>query len=266
MRLRRVVSITACCLVSALVAHAADKKQDDLESIKKQIEALAAGQAAMQKQLDEIRALLKERPTVAAAAPAPSGPPPGPAPGVLVAAGSAPSKGPANARVTIVEFSDYQCPFCARFHTGTSPQIQKEYIETGKVRHVFRNMPLEAIHPQAFKAAEAALCANDQGKYWEMHDVLFANQRALQTEQLVGHAKTIGLDAAGFQTCLDSGKHAERIRADLAEAEKLGLNGTPAFLIGVSGPDGKVKNVRFVSGARPFADFKSAIDAALATP
>jgi protein-disulfide isomerase len=257
--------MTACFLISGLAVHAADKKQDDIAALKKQIEALAAGQAAIQKQLEEIRTLLKERPAaVAAAAPAPTGPPPGPAPGVLVAAASAPAKGPANARVTIVEFSDYQCPFCARFHTATLPQIQKEYIETGKVRHVFRNMPLEAIHPQAFKAHEAALCANDQGKYWEMHDQLFANQRALQPQQLIGHAKTVGLDPAAFQTCLDSGKHAALIRADLDEAERLGLNGTPAFLIGVNGPDGKVKNVRFVSGARPFADFKAAIEAALA--
>src|SRR5262245_60258458 len=216
----------------------------------------------MQKQLEEIRGLLNQRPV--AAAPAAPAPPPGPAAGTMVATASAPVKGAASAKVTLVEFSDYQCPFCARFHTGTSPQIQKEYVETGKVRHVFRNMPLEAIHPQAFKAHEAALCAGDQGKYWEMHDTLFANQRALQPEQLVGHAKTLGLDAGAFQTCLDSGKQAARIREDLAEAERLGLNGTPAFLIGVSTPDGKVKTVRFVSGARPYADFKAALDAALA--
>jgi len=173
-------------------------------------------------------------------------------------------KGAAKPKVTIFEFSDYQCPFCARFHTATLPQIQKEYIETGKVRQVFRNMPLEAIHPQAFKAHEAALCANDQGKYWEMHDTLFANQHALQPERLVGHANALGLEPVAFPTCLDSGKHAARIRADLDEAQNLGLNGTPAFLIGVNGPDGKVKMVKFVNGARPYPDFKAAIEAALA--
>jgi protein-disulfide isomerase len=259
-RTRPLVALVAAALTAAppLLAQATKK---DVEDLKKQIEALAAGQAAMQKQLEEIRALLKERPIAAAPPPAA---PPGPVAGTMVATASAPAKGAANAKVTIVEFSDYQCPFCARFHNTTSAQIQKEYVETGKARHVFRNMPLEAIHPQAFKAHEAALCAGDQGKYGEMHDTLFASQRALQPEQLVGHARSVGLDAEAFRKCLDSGKHAARIREDLAEAEQLGLNGTPAFLIGLSAPDGKVKTVRYVSGARPYADFKAAIEAALA--
>jgi protein-disulfide isomerase len=261
---RFVTPLAVAALLAALPLSAAQASKEDVEALKKQIQDLATGQTAMQRQLDEIRALLKERPA-AAAAPAPA-PPSGPAPGTLVGIASAPAEGDEGAKVTIVEFSDFQCPFCARFHTGTLPQIQKEYVETGKVRHVFRNLPLESIHPQAFKAAEAALCAGDQGKYWEMHNQLFSNQRALAPEQVVEHAKTVGLDAAAFQSCLGSGQHAARIRTDIAEAGKLGLNGTPAFVIGVSTPDGKVKTVRFVSGARPYADFKAAIDAALATP
>lgn len=263
MSLRAVALIVACGLATAGPAQTASQK-DDMEALKKQIQALAAGQIAIQKQLEEIRALLKERPAAAAAAPAPA-PPSGPQPGSLVGTAGAPAKGAPNAKVTIVEFSDYQCPFCARFHRSTLPQLQTEYIDTGKVRHVFRNMPLEAIHPHAFKAHEAALCAEDQGKYWPMHDQLFANQRALAPEALVGHAKAVGLDMAAFQKCLDSGKHAARIREDLAEAERLGLGGTPAFLIGVSGPDGKVKTVKFVNGAQPYSNFKAAIDAALAS-
>lgn len=261
MKLRGVALLVSCGLLTAGPVHSQSK--EDIESLKKQIQALAAGQIAIQKQLEEIRTLLKERPAAAAAAPMPA-PPSGPQPGSVVSTASAPAKGAANAKVTIVEFSDYQCPFCARFHNNTLPQIQKEYIDTGKVRHVFRNMPLEAIHPQAFKAHEAALCAGDQGKYWQMHDQLFANQRALAPEALVGHAKAAGLDGAAFQQCLSSGKNAGRIREDLAEAERLGLSGTPAFLIGVSGPDGKVKTVKFVNGAQPYSNFKAAIDAALA--
>jgi protein-disulfide isomerase len=261
--IRFVTPLAVAVLLAALPLSAAQASKEDVEALKKQIQELTAGQVAIQKQLEEIRALLKERPAAAAPAPAP---PPGPTPGTVVGTMSAPTEGDESAKVTIVEFSDFQCPFCARFHTGTLPQIQKDYVETGKVRHVFRNLPLESIHPMAFKAAEASLCASDQGKYWEMHNLLFANQQALAPEQLVGHAKTLGLDAAAFQKCLDSGKQAARIRTDLEEAGKLGVNGTPAFLIGVAMPDGKVKTVRFVSGARPYADFKAAIDAALATP
>jgi protein-disulfide isomerase len=261
---RFVSALAIAALLAALPLSAAQASKEDVEALKKQIQDLATSQAAIQKQLEEIRTLLKERPA-AAAAPAPA-PPSGPAPGTMVNTASAPVEGDASAKVTIVEFSDFQCPFCARFHTGTLPQIQKEYVETGKVRHVFRNLPLEAIHPMAFKASEAALCAGDQDKYWEMHNLLFQNQRALAPEQLVGYAKTLGLDAAAFQSCLDSGKQAARIRTDLEEAGRLGLNGTPAFVIGVAMPDGKVKTVKFVSGARPYADFKAAIDAALAMP
>jgi protein-disulfide isomerase len=257
-----VTPLAVAVLLAALPLSAAQASKEDVEALKKQIQDLTAGQIAIQKQLEEIRALLKERPAAAAPAPAPSGP----APGTVVGTASAPTEGAESAKVTLVEFSDFQCPFCARFHNNTLPQIQKEYVETGKVRHVFRNLPLESIHPQSFKAHEAALCASDQGKYWEMHNLLFANQQALAPDQLVGHAKTLGLDAAAFQKCLDSGKQAARIRTDLEEAGRLGVNGTPAFLVGVAMPDGKVKTVRFVSGARPYADFKAAIEAALATP
>jgi protein-disulfide isomerase len=244
------------------VYPASDK--DELEAIKKQIQALAAGQVAIQKQLEEIRALLKERPVVAAAPAAAPARPPGPAPGTLINIAGAPSKGPANAKVVMVEFSDYQCPFCGRFYRDSLTQIQKDYIDTGKIRYVFRNLPLESIHPHAFKASEAALCAGDQGKYWQMHDQIFANQRALDPDSLVAHAKAVGLDVAVFQQCLSSGKHEKRIREDLAEAEALGANGTPAFFLGTPAPGDKVKSVRFVSGARPYADFKAAIDALLA--
>jgi protein-disulfide isomerase len=182
----------------------------------------------------------------------------------LIDVAGAPAKGAAGARVAIVEFSDYQCPFCGRFYRDSLVQIQKEYIDTGKIRYVFRNLPLEAIHPNAFKASEAALCAGDQGKYWQMHDQLFQNQRALDPDALVAHAKAVGLDVAAFQQCLGSGKHEKRIRADMADAEALGANGTPAFFVGTTAPGDKVKSGRFISGARPYADFKAAIDAALA--
>lgn len=128
-----------------------------------------------------------------------------------------------------------------------------------------RDFPLESIHPQAFKAAEAAHCAGDQGKYWEMYERLFANQRALGPSDLPGHAGALGLDLAAFQGCLDGGKHAARVRRGLDDGQKAGVRGTPTFFLGVvDGGDAKVRVLRVIRGAQPFAAFKAAIDAALA--
>ena len=127
-----------------------------------------------------------------------------------------------------------------------------------------RDFPLEAIHPQAFKAAEAAHCAGDQGKYWEMHVLLFAQQRALGAADLTRHAATLGLDGAKFQTCLDKGTHADAVRRDLAEGAKAGVRGTPTFFLGVIENGTKVRVTRVIRGAQPAEAFKQAIDAALA--
>jgi len=127
-----------------------------------------------------------------------------------------------------------------------------------------RDLPLEAIHKDAFKAAEATHCARDQGKYWEMHDRLFANQRQLGRDELPKHAKAIGLDTAAFDKCIGSGKYTEAINKDLAEAQRLQVTGTPTFLIGVNAPnDAEMKGTKLV-GAQPFSAFKSAIDGLLA--
>jgi protein-disulfide isomerase len=127
------------------------------------------------------------------------------------------------------------------------------------MKHVFMDFPLP-MHSNAMKASEAGLCAGDQGKFWDMHDKLFANQQALKPEDLVKHAETLGLDTAKFKECLDSGKHAEEIKKRMAEGKKAGVTGTPAFLIGYIEPDGKVKATKKVSGARPYAAFKTVID------
>jgi len=130
---------------------------------------------------------------------------------------------------------------------------------------VVRDFPLESIHPQAFKAAEASYCADEQGKYWEMHDRLFANQKALGVKDLPQHAQALGLDESKFQQCLDSGKYAARIRKDLTEGQKLGVTGTPGFFLGVTEPNGtEIKAVRQIKGAQPWAAFQGAIDSLLA--
>jgi protein-disulfide isomerase len=175
-----------------------------------------------------------------------------------------PVRGSESARVTLIEFSDYHCPFCARYFRETWPQLDAEYIQTGKVRYVFKDTPIESLHPQAFKAHEAASCAGEQGKYWEMHDRLFADQKG-GIDAIPRHAEAIALDLARFKQCLDSGKPAADIRASLAEAGTVGISGTPTFMLGLTEPkNGKVKVVQVLRGAQPYTAFKTAIDALLA--
>jgi protein-disulfide isomerase len=139
-------------------------------------------------------------------------------------------------------------------------------VKAGKLRYIVRDFPLEAIHPQAFKASEGVHCAGDQGKYWEMHDLLFANQQALGAADLPKHAGTLGLDLGKFQDCLDRGTHAALVRRDLAEGQKAGVRGTPTFFLGVIEDDSRMRVVRVITGSQPLAEFKAAIDAALAQP
>ena len=160
-----------------------------------------------------------------------------------------PAKGNDNAPVTIVEFSDFQCPFCAKFYTQTLPQIEEEYIKTGKARLVYRDFPLDS-HKNSQKAAEASECADDQGKFWEMHNIMFDNQDSIGVSSLKKYAENIGLDTAKFNECLDSGKYQAEVQKDLADGQKYGVTGTPAFFI----------NGRLVSGAQPFDVFKGIID------
>jgi len=128
-----------------------------------------------------------------------------------------------------------------------------------------QDFPLESIHKNAFKAAEATRCAQDQGKFWEMHDLLFADQQKITPEDLVAHAKALGMDEAGFKKCLDEGTYAAAIRKDMAEGQKAGVTGTPAFFLATpEGNDGKLKVVQRLSGAQAFSAFQAAIDGALA--
>jgi protein-disulfide isomerase len=168
---------------------------------------------------------------------------------VAVAAND-PVRGVDTAPVTIVEFSDYQCPFCARVNP-TLEQVRKTYGD--KVKIVFKDFPLPN-HPQAPKASEAGHCANEQGKYWELHDLMFANQRALNVPELKQYATTLGLDMTKFNQCLDSGKHAGLVAAGMAQGEKMGVNSTPTLYI----------NGRALIGAQPFEAFKAIIDEELA--
>jgi protein-disulfide isomerase len=171
-------------------------------------------------------------------------------PVVNVAADGRPSKGPATAPVTIIEFSDYECPFCKRAEASVD-QVMKTYGD--KVKLVYRNYPLP-MHPNARPASEAAACAEAQGKFWEYHKKLFDNQTALGKDQLKTYAKDVGLDQAKFDKCLDSSEFKAKIDQDVDAASKVGVTGTPAFFI----------NGRMLSGAQPFEKFKEVIDEELA--
>jgi len=169
-----------------------------------------------------------------------------------------------NAKLTLVEFTDYQCPFCGRHFRETMPKIDEEYIKTGRIRYVLREFPLESIHPQAVKAAEAATCSGEQGKYWEMHSLLFGSPKAMAIKDFVDHAQALNLDVAKFQQCLDSGKYTAKVRKDLNDAQKAGVTGTPTFFLGLTDPKStEVKSIRKLVGAQPYAAFKDAIDSLL---
>jgi protein-disulfide isomerase len=170
-----------------------------------------------------------------------------------------PMLGAPEAPLTLIEFSDYQCPFCRRFADTTLPVLKRDYIETGKLRYVFRDFPLDRLHPQARKIVEAAHCAGDQGKYWAMHDLLFQQQQALQVDRLKGYARQLGLNARAFEACLDQGKYATKVQQDLDAGAAAGVQGTPGFILGKTQPDGSIQGIA-IKGAQPLAAFQQAIE------
>src|SRR6266536_816043 len=141
------------------------------------------------------------------------------------------------------------------------PKLEAEYIKTGKLKYAVRDLPLESIHPNAFKAAEATHCAADQGKYWELHERLFGNQKTLNRPDLSTHAQAVGLEVAAFDQCVDSGKYAARVRKDVTETQRIGISGTPTFVVGLTDANSaKLKGVRVIRGAQPFESIKATIE------
>lgn len=166
-----------------------------------------------------------------------------------------------DAKVVLVEFSDFQCPYCARFATETLPELRKRYIDQGKELFAFRHLPL-GIHSMAIKAAEAAECAGKQGRFWAMHNRLFSAPIPSE-ELLVEHSRAIGLDAGVFRRCL-AGEAAGRVMADAAFARSIQVSGTPTFFLGTRRVDGRVTVVQRLAGAQPIAGFEGPIDRLLA--
>ena len=205
-------------------------------------------------ELRQIRELLEKQqkpgPTPAPAAPAP----PRPTHAAVKLDGSFAWLGKADAPITVVEFTDYECPFCRQFHLTTFHDLRKNYVDTGKIRFVTVDLPLD-MHSNAHRAAVAARCAGEQNQFWAMREALISNGNRLAGDTIPEIARSLYMDGAAFQTCLDSGKYEDAIRATTQLSTSLGITGTPTFLIGPtteSGVDGDI-----VVGALPYADFEA---------
>lgn len=161
--------------------------------------------------------------------------------------------GDENAPITIVEFSDFECPFCGKYYSNTYSKIKEEYVDTGKVKYIFRDYPL-SFHANAETAAQAAECAGDQDKFWEMRGMIFDNQATLSQDSFEEWAGEIGLSEPQFNECLSGGKYKEEVAKDIADAESYGVQGTPAFFI----------NGILITGAQDYSVFEEVIESELA--
>jgi protein-disulfide isomerase len=219
-------------------ASAADKKATDSEVLRSILEEL--------RQIHQIFAEAGQQPEPSQARPAHA----------KIDVSKDPVLGSDDAPVTIVEFTDFQCPFCNKFHTDTLPKL-KEYIDSGWLRFVSRDLPLP-MHDNAQGAAEAARCAGDQKQFWAMRDWMSANPSTLKPEDLILEAGRLGLDVVPFRDCLSTNKYKKAVQDEVAKASELGLTGTPAFIVGKTAPtvEGDV-----IMGAQPIAAFERAIQA-----
>jgi protein-disulfide isomerase len=221
-------------------------------SLQAQIDSLKAGQAKLVAQVEELRALLQAR----------QGPEPRKVTSVNVF--GEPFNGDAKARVAILEYSDFQCPYCRRYATEVYPRLDEAYITKGKVKYFFRDLPLPD-HPDAMFQARCARCAGEQGAFWEMHDRLFGGPMPADPVAWAKVLDDLKLNAVQFQQCMDSGKFEDAIRRSVHSAERLQLSGTPAFLVGTLDAEGKVLRVADVFyGGGSFETFRKALDDLLA--
>jgi protein-disulfide isomerase len=184
----------------------------------------------------------------------------------LIDIAGASTLGSPDAPITLVEFADYECPYCIRHFTQTMPQLEANYIRTGKVRYVFKDLPIDALHPGSIHAHEAARCASEQGHFWELHTRLFSAPGTHDNASLEARAAEAGLNAEAFRACLASGRTTAAVRKSVAAAGQLGATGTPTFFIAVkdTNPD-QVRALRAFAGAQPYAEFVKALDDAAAT-
>jgi protein-disulfide isomerase len=186
---------------------------------------------------------------------------PAPLPSDPVPLGGAAMRGSERAKVVLIEFSDFQCPFCGKFARDTFPALDAQYIQSGKVQMAFRQFPME-MHRQAFHAAEGAVCAGQQGRFWEFHDALFRRPPGLDDPALQDAARVAGLRTKEYGECLGHTK--DRVRDDVTLGQTLRISGTPTFLFGIRSSPGSVTVTGRMAGARPVADFQRVLDALIA--
>lgn len=264
--MRPVRTALALALLAALAAGAGcgeTERKDETTAAERQI---LQELAALRDDVDEVKDALAEiqaQNAQRAAAPTAAAPAPRPTHSLVpVQTAGFPFLGKKDAPVTMVEFTDYQCPFCRRHFAATLPKIKTDYLDTGKVRYVLVDNPIPS-HRYAAQAAEAAHCAGDQDHFWEMHDFLFTNQHRIQPDAFAGFAKEMGLDEAAFTACMGENRHQAQIQAGGRLASAAGARGTPSFVLGKTAPDGSVSGDLIV-GAKAYALFKDHLDKLLA--
>lgn len=237
------------------VSPACSRAPKDVARLQNELDDLRAQHAQTVAELAELKTLVAQG----------RGGTPAEGPARTLTVAKRPSRGEATASVTFIEYSDYGCQYCAQYTHEVYPRLIRDYVDSGKVRYVFKNYPVAELHPDAFKAHVAAACAGDQGRYWEMHDRLFVDQKNFQRARLVEEARSVGLDTATFQSCLAGTTHEAVIRQDIDEAVRGGVNGTPVFVVALTEPgNAAVTPLRVVVGAQPYEAFADAIDAVLA--
>ena len=232
---------------------------DEITSLRKEVEALRTGHRQLQKDLQLIKSMLLGKQVTPEAPPLAD---------MAIGIGGAASLGSAEAKVVLIEFSDYQCPFCGRYSNDTFWKLVRTYVNTGKIQYVFRNFPLQDAHPFAEKAAEAAECAGEQGKYWEAHEKLFRTQQTMGARPLAQEAASLGMDGLKFQDCLDSAKLAPKVKSDVAEALRIGVDATPTFFFGYRDEKDrtKVRALKMLTGAQPELSFARILEYLLDPP
>jgi protein-disulfide isomerase len=253
--LRAALASTLAILLVTSSAVAVDVSREEFEALKAEVrllrDALASQTQVLRQVLERMGSLRADQAPMSA---------------VPIELAGEEAYGRPDAKVTIVEFSDYQCPFCGRYVRETFPQLERDYIATGRVRYVFRDFPVEASHPQAFKAHVAARCAQRQGKRREMHEQLFTHQRALGVADLGSYAAAVGVDRGLFDQCLRDETIATKLRASVSEGERVGVRGTPTFFLGFTESGStRLLAVRRLVGAQPYSAFQAAIDQLLQT-
>jgi protein-disulfide isomerase len=249
----RQFSLLTLALLAASGAEAAQRGSDDLVKLKAEVAQLSAQQQQILASLEELKRMLKG-----------PGQPELKPPQTMSVAGE-PFKGDPAARLAIIEYADFECPFCRRFEHDIYPQLHDGYVKTGKLKFFHRDMPL-SFHQGAMPSARAAHCASEQGKFWEMHDSLLGDGASLSAADIDARAGKLGLNVAELDACISSSRFADIIQRSMSEAAQMQISGTPTFIIGTLDAEGNLMSVKkTVIGASPFEAFKAALDPLLAS-